>query len=260
MAMQIPARNVNDEPVETLRVAAPVPFQVAARLLKGLNREQRLAVRHGAGPLLVIAGPGTGKTEVVTRRVAWLIATKRARAREILALTFTDNAAQEMQARVDALVPYGQADAAIHTFHAFGDRIVREFAFELGLPTDARLINRAEAIVLLREHVFELGLERYRPLGDPTRFLGALVDLFNRAKDEDVDCAALLAHVQSPSLVDELAEDVAGARLELATAYAAYQRLMAERGLIDHGDQIRLTLTLLRDHPGVREEIGSRFR
>ena len=104
------------------------------RCSRGLNREQRRAVTHGDGPLLVIAGPGTGKTEVVTRRLAWLIATKRARPREILALTFTDNAAQEMQARVDVLVPYGQADAAIHTFHAFGDRLLREHAFELACP------------------------------------------------------------------------------------------------------------------------------
>src|SRR4051794_25392424 len=92
----------------------------ATELLRGLNREQRRAVSHGDGPALVLAGPGTGKTEVVTRRIAFLIATKRAMPREILALTFTDNAAQEMQARVDLLVPYGQADAAIQTFHAFG--------------------------------------------------------------------------------------------------------------------------------------------
>src|SRR5688500_15839928 len=157
---------------------APVPLRVVADLLRGLNREQRAAVTHRDGPQVVIAGPGTGKTEVITRRVAWLIATKRARPRDILALTFTDNAAREMQARVDLLVPYGQADAAIHTFHAFGDRLVREHAFELGLPGDVRLINRAEGIVLLREHLFELGLNKYRPLGDPTRFLGALVDAF----------------------------------------------------------------------------------
>ena len=145
MAMQIDSRtgSPDDVPPGFGSAPAPVPFHVAAALLKGLNQEQKRAVKHGAGPLLVIAGPGTGKTEVVTRRVAWLIATKRARAHEILALTFTDNAAQEMQARVDLLVPYGQADTAIHTFHAFGDRLIREFAFELGLPGDARLLESA---------------------------------------------------------------------------------------------------------------------
>ena len=118
------------QPLETSSwPAAPdllaLPPVGAPRLLRGLNRQQRRAVTHATGPALVIAGPCTGKTEVVTRRVAWLIATRRARPREILALTFTDNAAREMQARVDVLVPYGQADAAIHTFHAFGDRLLR---------------------------------------------------------------------------------------------------------------------------------------
>ena len=225
---------------------APVPFHVAAGLLRGLNREQRRAVTHRDGPQVVVAGPGTGKTEVITRRVAWLIATKRARPRDILALTFTDNAAREMQARVDVLVPYGQADAAIHTFHAFGDRLVREHAFELGLPGDVRLINRAEGIVLLREHLFELGLNRYRPLGDPTRFLGALVDAFGRAKDEGLD----------PTSVEAATEE----EVEVVAAFARYQRLLAEKGLIDHGDQIGLALRLLREHARVREEVVAQFR
>ena len=178
---------------------APVSLRVVADLLRGLNREQRAAVTHREGPLLVVAGPGTGKTEVITRRVAWLIATKRARPRETLALTFTENVAQEMQARVDQLVPYGQADARIHTFHAFGDAVLREYAFELGLPGDVQLVNRAEVIVLLRENLFDLGLNKYRPLGDPTRFLGALVDLFQRAKDEDVSPDALSAWIDRAS-------------------------------------------------------------
>ena len=104
-----------------------------AALLDGLNPEQRRAVTHGDGPLLVVAGAGTGKTQVITRRIAWLIATRRARPAEILALTFTDQAADEMQMRVDQLVPYGYTDTAISTFHAFGDRLVREYALELGL-------------------------------------------------------------------------------------------------------------------------------
>jgi len=98
-----------------------VPIDDVRELLRGLDRRQRQAVTHADGPLLVVAGPGTGKTEVITRRVAWLIASKRARPSEILALTFTERAVEEMQARVDLLVPYGQADTAIHTFHAFGD-------------------------------------------------------------------------------------------------------------------------------------------
>ena len=150
----------------TASAGRPLPLEEIRELLAGLDRRQRQAVTHGDGPLLVVAGPGTGKTEVITRRIAWLIATRRARASEILALTFTERAADEMQARVDVLVPYGQADASIQTFHAFGDRLLREHGFEIGRPDDPRVIGRPQAMVLLRDNVFELGLDRYLPLGE----------------------------------------------------------------------------------------------
>ncbi len=260
MAVEIQVRREHPPARQRYERTAPVPSHVVAELLKGLNREQRTAVTHRDGPLLVIAGPGTGKTEVITRRAAWLIATKRARPREILALTFTDNAAEEMQARVDLLVPYGQADAQINTFHAFGDRLVREHSFELGLPGDVRLVNRAEAIVLLREHLFDLGLDRYRPLGDPTRFLGALVDLFQRAKDEDVSPNALADHARALPITSSAEIDLAQTRTELSAAYARYQTLLGERGLIDHGDQVSLALRLLRERPQVRDSVTRRYR
>jgi DNA helicase-2/ATP-dependent DNA helicase PcrA len=244
------------------RSREPLAEDAGRELLKGLNREQRRAVTHDLGAALVVAGPGTGKTEVVTRRVAWLIATRRARPREILAVTFTDNAAQEMQARVDVLVPYGQADCAIHTFHAFGDRLLREFAFELGIGSTVRLLRRPEQIVFLREHMFALGLERYIPLGDPTRFLGALIDLFGRAKDEDLTPDALAADAQRLRAVgtDEQIADLANSRAELARAFDAYSRLMAAQGYIDHSDQVALALRLVRARPSVTAQLAQRFR
>src|SRR6476660_7830726 len=136
-------------------------------LLGGLNPDQLKAVTHGEGPLLVVAGAGTGKTQVITRRIAWLIATHRAKPSEILALTFTDKAADEMQLRVDQLVPYGYTDSTIATFHAFGDRLIREFAFELGLPPDVRVLTRAETVVFLREHLFDFELDEFRAPGAP---------------------------------------------------------------------------------------------
>src|SRR5437870_12667161 len=107
----------------------------ADRILDGLNEAQRRAVTHDAGPLLIVAGAGTGKTTVITRRIAWLIAQKKARPDEILALTLTDKAAAEMEERVDTPVPYGYPDGELSTFHAFGDRIPREHALETGLQT-----------------------------------------------------------------------------------------------------------------------------
>jgi DNA helicase-2/ATP-dependent DNA helicase PcrA len=259
----------------TVADGAPVRLEGVAALLAGLDRDQKRAVTHGDGPLLVVAGPGTGKTRVVTHRIAWLIATKRARPSEILALTFTDGAAEEMQERVDVLVPYGYADIAVSTFHAFGDRLVREFAFELGLPADPRVLTRADVIVFLREHLFELGLERYRPLGDPTHFLGALAGLFSRAKDEAVAVDDYLAHAtrlesslaaaraSAGDRADERADalaDLSARQTELALAYVRYQELLARAGLIDFGDQVSLALRLLREQPSVRAEIGGRYR
>ncbi len=258
---------------------ADTPGQDGLRaLLAGLNREQLRAVTHGDGPLLVVAGAGTGKTQVITRRIAWLIATRRAKPSEILALTFTDQAADEMQTRVDQLVPYGYTDTAISTFHAFGDRLLREFALELGLPTDLRVLSRPETVVFLRERVFELGLDEYRPLGDPTKFLDALATLFSRAKDEDVSPDAFLAHAQrltdaAAAAVDasergpaadreaalSLAEE-ARRRLELARAYGTYQRLLAARGAVDFGDQVSLALRLLRESPSARDAVQRRFK
>ncbi len=95
-----------------------------ATIHEGLNAAQVAAVTHGDGPLLVIAGAGTGKTTVITHRIAHLINTKQARPEQILALTFTEKAAAEMERRVDLLVPYGFTDTWISTFHAFGDRVL----------------------------------------------------------------------------------------------------------------------------------------
>jgi DNA helicase-2/ATP-dependent DNA helicase PcrA len=252
-----------------------------AALLDGLNPEQRRAVTHGEGPLLVVAGAGTGKTEVITRRIAWLVATRRARPSEILGLTFTDKAAAEMQFRVDQLVPYGFADTAISTFHAFGDRLIREFAFELGMAPDARVLSRAETVVFLRERLFELGLDAYRPLGDPTRFLGALAMLFARCRDEDVSPARYRAHAdllaaRAADAASQLtgtpdadpADREAAAALaelavrqaELAGAYERYMALLAEHGSIDFGDQVSLALRLLRESASVRATVQGRFR
>ena len=122
---QVPLWGPHRAPARRPVLVEPAPGGGLEALLDGLNTEQRRAVVHGSGPLLVVAGAGTGKTQVITRRIAWLIASHAARPSEILGLTFTDKAADEMQLRVDQLVPYGYADATIATFHAFGDRLVR---------------------------------------------------------------------------------------------------------------------------------------
>jgi ATP-dependent DNA helicase UvrD/PcrA len=230
-------------------------LRIQPPLLADLTARQRRAVTHADGPLLIVAGAGTGKTTVITRRIAWLIAEKKALPSQILALTFTDRAAAEMVERAD-----------ISTFHAFGDRLLREHALEAGLSDRSTVLGRAEQIILLREHLFELPLDRYRPLGDPTRFLSALVTLIARLRDEDIGpdaylrAAAALKERAEKSPLDGVLADEAARHGELANAYAAYERIMRTTDRIDFGDQVTLALRLLRDNPGVLATEQERYR
>src|SRR5262245_12379660 len=235
---------------------------MAGGILDGLNSAQREAVTHDTGPLLIVAGAGTGKTTVITRRIAYLIDQGRARPEQILALTFTDKAAAEMEARVDELVPYGYADVEIATFHAFGDALLRAHSLEIGLQNDFRVLSRAEQVIFLRDRLFDLPLARYRPLGDPTRYLQSLITLFSRCKDEDISpddylaCAARLG----ADAAEEEQLDRAAAQAELAATYAKYHALMVQHDKIDFGDQIVLTLRLLRSRPHVLNAYQRRFK
>jgi len=236
------------------------------KILEGLNKEQIEAVTHKEGPLLIIAGAGTGKTTVITRRIAWLLESGLAKTNEILALTFTDKAAQEMLERVDILVPYGYTDIWISTFHAFGDRILRENALVMGLASDFRVLTQAEAAVFLREHLFEFDLQYYRPLSDPTRFIEALIQVFSRAKDEDISPEEYLKYAQDFSLKakenpqDLTLKEKAQQLWEVACAYKKYQDLLAKEGLVDFGNQFYLTLKLFREHPLILKRYQEQFK
>ncbi len=233
---------------------------------EGLNAAQQAAVTHGDGPLLVIAGAGTGKTTVIAHRIAYLINAKRARPEQILALTFTEKAAAEMERRVDLLVPYGFTDTWISTFHAFGDRILRENALVLGLSPDFRLLTEAEQVIFLQEHLFDLSLDYFRPLGNPMKHVQALLQLFSRAKDEDVsseEYAAFAGQLEKQAVAvldDGVLAERAKRELEIARTYQCYQELMAQEGKLDFGDLMTRTLTLLREHPLVLQQLQERFR
>ncbi|HVR88506.1 MAG TPA: ATP-dependent DNA helicase [Candidatus Limnocylindria bacterium] len=231
-------------------------------ILRGLTVEQRVAVEHDRGPLLIVAGAGTGKTHVLTARIVQLIASERAKPHQILALTFTEKAAATMQERVDLNTPLGLNDAAIRTFHAFGDEVFREFALELGRAGELRVLSPAEQVIFVREHLFELPLERYRPAGDPLRHVRALLDLFGRARDDDISPAEYVAFAGTlrAEAADDAAHDEAEAQAELAATYLSYTRLKEVHGVVDFGDQIALSLRVLRDHPAAAARLAERFR
>src|SRR5664279_1173706 len=151
-----------------------------------LNKEQQQAVNHSEGPLLIIAGAGTGKTTVITQRIKRLILEKKIPTSEILALTFTDKSAREMEERIDVALPYGYTQLWISTFHAFCDRILRDEAIHIGLNPGYKLMTEAESILFLRKHLFKLKLNYFRPLGNPYKFLQGFLTHVNRLKDDDI--------------------------------------------------------------------------
>ncbi len=233
-------------------------------VLEGLNDEQRSAVTHDSGPQLIVAGAGTGKTMVITRRIGWLIASGKAQPEEILALTFTDKAAEEMEERVDRLMPMGYADLWISTFHSFCQRILQEYGLEMGLPNDFRLLSEVDQYLLIRNNFDRFRLEHYRPVGNPTKFVQALLRHFSRAKDEVVTPEEYLDFAKGQALDKDRSgstdADEASRLQELADAYHTYQQLLRESGEMDFGDLNMLTLELLRKRPAVLAELRQRFR
>src|SRR3989338_4909799 len=235
-----------------------------SKILEGLNSEQLQAVAHAEGPLLIVAGAGTGKTTVITRRIAHLIE-QGVKPEEILALAFGDKAAGEMEERVDLLLPYGSYNLQISTFHAFGEGVLREHGLEVGLP-DFKVLDEVGQWLLVRNNLERFSLDYYRPLGNPTLFIRALVQHFNRAKDELVSPQDHLSSAEKARLQEDSAEagvetgDLETKRLmEVANAYHVYQKLLLENGALDFGDLIKYTLELFQKRPKVLELYRKRF-
>jgi DNA helicase-2/ATP-dependent DNA helicase PcrA len=231
-------------------------------LLDGLNNEQKTAVIHKDGPLLIIAGAGTGKTLVITKRIAHIISKKWAKPSEILALTFTEKAASEMEERVDKLVPYGFVDTQISTFHAFGDKLLRDFSIDLGLPANFKILSSAEQAIFLRENLFSFDLSYYRPVSNPLSHIEEFIKHFSRLKDELITPDTYIEYAKKRlGLIKEPEEKVeAEKQLELAGAYKRYHELMIQEGNLDYGDQIYLAYKLLSENPSVLKKVQEQYK
>ncbi len=244
-------------------------------ILEGLNNEQLEAVTHESGPLLIIAGAGTGKTTVITRRIAQLIKEGKAKANEILALTFTEKAAGEMEERVESLLPMGYVDLWIATFHAFGERILKDHALDIGLSNDFSLLSETDQWLLLRSHIDEFDLNYYRPKGNPTKFVQALISHFSRLKDEDITPEKYLAFAEEQKLNTDTLHGTSKKEmspeqqaeieevdrvLEVAKAYVQYQQLLREKNAMDFGDLIVETIHLFQERPAILEKFRKQFK
>ncbi len=218
-----------------------------------LNEEQIEAIKYGNGPLLIIAGAGTGKTTVVTERIKYLILSGKAKAEEILALTFTEKAAREMEERVDIGLPYGYTQMWMMTFHSFCDKILRREALHIGLDPKYKLMTEAESIQLLRKNLFKLELDYFRPLGNPTKFISGMLQHFSRLQDEDVSPQDYILWLKKTDSDYKKWN-------ELANAYKTYDEIKVKDGLMDFGDLIVKTLKLFRDRPNILKEYQKQFK
>ena len=222
------------------------PIEVGAdqveRLLAGLNGPQREAVTFGEGPLLILAGAGSGKTRALTHRIAWLLATGRAHPNQILAITFTNKAADEMRERVSALVGGVSRRMWVMTFHAACARLLRIEAERLGYTSRFTIYDEADSLRMLKRCLDELEVDTKRY---PPRAVRARI---SDAKNQLIDAETYQEQVGG------VFEDMVG------QAYRLYERRMLDANSMDFDDLLMRTVNVLELFEDVRRRYRERFR
>ena len=211
-------------------------------LLAGLNEPQRAAVVHEGPPLLVVAGAGSGKTRVLTRRIAWIVSQRKAHPGSILAITFTNKAAAEMKERVEALVGPRARLMWVSTFHSACVRILRKEIDKLGFKSSFTIYDAADSKRLMTMVTNDLDLDprRYQP--------GAVLHWVSAHKNE----------LRGP---EEVAADTRNKFEEAyAAAYTRYQQRLREANALDFDDILTMAVDLFATYPEVRETYRRRFR
>ncbi|HYJ74832.1 MAG TPA: DNA helicase PcrA [Kineosporiaceae bacterium] len=219
------------------------PVDVAA-LLEGLNEQQRAAVLHEGSPLLIIAGAGSGKTRVLTHRIAYLLAARGVRPGQVLAITFTNKAAGEMRERVEGLIGPAAQTMWVSTFHSACVRILRREATKVGLRSNFSIYDAADSQRLMALVCRDLDLD---PKRYPPRSFSAQV---SNLKNELVDEESYAATVGEGTHTERM----------LAEAYTGYQRRLRQANALDFDDLIMTTVNILQAFPDVAEHYRRRFR
>src|SRR5256886_4823828 len=232
-----------------------------------LNEAQERAITHGQGPLLVIAGAGTGKTRVITERIRHLLQSDDTLSGEnILGLTFTKKAAGEMKARVVKATGERGKAVTLATFHSFCETLLVE------ADPQRVMLDKFDHWILLRRNLRRLGLAKYRRLADPGAFRNEFLEFFSRCQDELVTCedyqryadglAGRLEAARETLDQDTLAEHLETVALqqELARAYRASEELLAEKKRVSFGSLITGAVGLLEQDRELRETLQKRYR
>lgn len=211
-------------------------------VLAGLNPEQRAAVTHGDGPLLILAGAGSGKTRVLTHRIAYLVQERKVAPEHILAVTFTNKAAQEMKRRVEALLGRSAEGMWVMTFHSACGRILRRHGDRIGLPPNFVIFDTSDQVACLKQALREHNL-------DPQNFVPrAVLEHVSRAKNE------LRSAEQYAQEAGDFFEQT------VAKLFARYQEILRQNKALDFDDLLVETVRLFREAPEVLSLYQDRFR
>ncbi|NUL44233.1 UvrD-helicase domain-containing protein [Cellulosimicrobium funkei] len=235
---------VGADPEAFTSVATAHRAPTADELLEGLNEQQKQAVVHTGGPLLIVAGAGSGKTRVLTHRIAYALATGRARPHEILAITFTNKAAAEMRERISALIGPAAQKMWISTFHSSSVRILRREAASVGLKSNFSIYDSADSLRLVTSIVKAHDL-------DPKKFTPkSLLNKISSLKNELVDAED---HSSTVSESDPFAQAV-------STVYLEYTQRLRQANAMDFDDLIGMTVNIFEAFPAVLDNYRRRFR
>ena len=228
----------------------------------GLDDSQREAAEHEGSPLLVEAGPGTGKTRTLIARTEFLLTKKGVPAPSILALTFSNKAAREIRERVAATMPAAAAELWAGTFHAFGLEILRKFGHLANVAEPVMLLDQADVLAMLERDLPQLGLDHYLLLHEPLLNLRYVLGAISRAKDEvkspDDYAAAAVRMAETARTEDDQLK--AAKAEEVASVYRHYDDRMRGQGIVDFADLINRPVEILRAHPEVRDELRGQYQ
>ena len=218
------------------------PMTTGSGLLEGLNPAQKEAVETVDGPLLIVAGPGSGKTRVITHRIAYLVREYEISPFNILAMTFTNNAAREMRERLDRLVGSRSDALTVGTFHSFCAKVLRIDGHNLGLDTNYSIYDADDQAKIIKD---SMELAEIDPKRNPPR---AILSMISNAKNKMWDSRTFTKNA------DNYFEEIC------AQVYHHYEEALTRNNAVDFDDLLMKTVQLLREFPGVRTKYNDRYK
>jgi DNA helicase II / ATP-dependent DNA helicase PcrA len=227
--------------------------------LESARSDRRRAIEHEAGPLLVLGAPGTGKTDLVARRLAHLVAAGT-RPEGVLTIASSRTTAGRLRARCEALIPGSFEELWVGSWDSIGERLLREYSEEAGLDPFFDVLGRAERLAILLDRLERLPLRRHEIRGNPAGLLARLLARIDGLKAERVGPTTLRERAEAATPEDEAGREEIRREQEFAGLYATHDRILAESGSLDRGDVFLALDCLLVERPDVRLRIAERWR